>query len=102
MTSIYPGVYANLANEEIFTFVQKWKSIDSIFARERSDYEWRNLLKTMTNLDPVNRDGVRLSEYLSRTNPRISQLIKDTNCDLNTSIGKLYDGRCTCKTGTSQ
>jgi len=40
-----------------------------------------------------------LSEFLSRTNPRISQLIKDTNCDLNTSIGKLYDGRCICKTG---
>ena len=54
MTSIYPGVYANLANEEIFTFVQKWKSIDSIFTSERSDYEWRDLLKTMTNLDPVN------------------------------------------------
>merc|ERR1712241_162388 len=51
----------------------------------------------MTHLDPVN--GLRLSEFLSRANPRISQLIKDTNCDLNTSIRKLYDGRCICKTG---
>ena len=69
VTSDYPGVYANLANEEIFTFVQKWKSIDSLFTSEISNNEWRDLFKTMTNLDPVNENGLRLSEYLSSTAP---------------------------------
>ena len=99
MTSDLPGVYANLANEEIFTFVQKWRSIHSLFTSERSDDEWKDLLKTMTNLDPVNGDGVRLSEFLSTTNPNISQLIMNTNCDLNGTSRKLYEGRCICKTG---
>ena len=99
VTSDYPGVYANLANEEIFTFVQKWKSIDSLFTSEISNNEWRDLFKTMTNLDPVNENGLRLSEYLSSTAPRLVQLITDTNCDLDGTSTKLFDGRCVCKTG---
>ena len=74
VTSRYPGVYANLGSEEIFDFVQKWKSIESIFSEERTNDEFVELLKLMTHVDPVNQNGIKLSDFLTKS--RYDSIIK--------------------------
>ena len=100
-TSDYPGVFANLTNTEIFSFTQKWKSLDSLFSadNDRSDDEWRQLLSTMTNTNPINENGLKLSHHLLKTRPKVAEMIKDTNCDPRYTERKNYNGRCICKPG---
>ena len=99
-TSHYPGVFANLSNPEIFSFIQKWKSLDSLFSDdERTDDEWKELLFTMTNANPTNGNGTKLSDHLLKTRPRIAQMIKDINCDPRFTERRSYYGGCICKPG---
>ena len=73
-TSHYPGVYANVAIEAIFALLQKWKSIESIFSEERTNDEFVELLKLMTHVDPVNQNGIKLSDFLTKS--RYDSIIK--------------------------
>ena len=74
LIGILHGVYANLGSEEIFAFVQKWKSIESIFSEEITNDEFVELLKLMTHVDPVNQNGIKLSDFLTKS--RYDSIIK--------------------------
>ena len=63
----YPGVFANVEHCDILSFIHKWKTLDHLFdmAREKNVTGLERIFKQMTHLNPVDEDGIKLSQHFA-------------------------------------
>ena len=74
----YPGLFANVEHCDILSFIHKWKTLDDLFdmAKEKNETALQSIFKQMTHLNPVDENGIKLSQHFSpNANGEFNQII---------------------------